>query len=396
MTTKRVSVIIIGGGIGGLCTAIALRQVGFATAVYEQAPELARAGAGLTLWPNALYALGQLRLSRAAIAAGSIMQQGELRSHTGRVLSRQDLSRLSETMGAPAIGIHRADLHQILLDALPPDAVHLNARLVSWQQDEHAVTAFFANGQAVRGDLLIGADGLNSAVRRQLWPEIQPRYAGYIAWRGLAPLPGDAGGVSSESWGCGRRFGMIRLNAQEVYWFATRNGPANEAQKPDARKQELLNLFKGWYSPIPEIIAATPAEAILRNDIYDLPALPAWSRGRVALLGDAAHATTPNMGQGACQAIESAVLLASCLARQNSFTAALTAYEQERRPRTQWIIRQSRRIGRAGQWQHPLACTLRNTIARLTPATLAASQLKTAAGYRIVAPGHHHPVESNG
>lgn len=380
--------IIVGGGIGGLCTAIALRRQGIKVTVYEQAAQLGRVGAGLTLWANAIKALDKLGVASPVIKAGAPIEKGQFLTSRGQVLSHTQTGELSQRFGAPTIAIHRADLHEILLAALDENWIQLGARCTHFVQDEAGVTAHFANGRSHRADLLIGADGIHSAVRQQLFPHLTPRYAGYTAWRGIAAMDQEKvkANISFESWGCGERFGLLRINRHHVYWFATANMPAGSdrnAPKKAVQKQNLLNRFRHWHAPIANVLEATPADAILHNDIYDLPPSQPWSRGRVVLLGDAAHATTPNMGQGACQAIESAVVLAQCLAQESTLESSLHHYEAQRAPRTTQITQQSWRIGRIAQVQNKIGCTLRNWVTRLTPTSVTMKQLAKVAGYEV-------------
>lgn len=384
MATKIGRAIIIGGGIGGLCCAIGLRRAGIESIVYEQAEELSPVGAGLTLWANAIKALRKLGLAEPVIAAGSRIAHAEIRTASGRTLSRSEPGELEQRFGEPTIAIHRADLHDILISALPASAVRLGARCLGFEQDDRSVTARFADCASDEADLLVGTDGIHSVVRGQLFPDLKLRYSGYAAWRGVVKTKDESAlGLTTESWGCGSRFGILRIDEGRVYWFATANNPAGVKQTAAERKSFLQTRFEGWHHPVGLLLEATPAGEILHNDIYDLKPLKRWGAGRAILLGDAAHPTTPNMGQGACMAIESSVMLARCLSQENSLPAALRRYESERMPRTAWITEQSWRVGRVGQFDHPVACKIRDLMARLTPSSLVMKTLEKAAGYDL-------------
>ena len=390
---QNLKCVIIGGGIGGLCTAIALRQRGFEIDLYEQAPQLHEVGAGLTLWANAIKALRLLGVAEPVIVGGARQVKGAIVDWRGNRLSKSSPEAIEAQFGAPTVAIHRAKLQRILLAALPAANVHLGKRLTQITQDASQVTgqvaAQFADGSTATGDVLIGADGIQSAVRRQLFPEAKLRYAGYTAWRGVVETTEEAAlqaaiGFTSESWGVGRRFGVVRISPQQVYWFATENAPPQQKfTSPAEMKTHLQALFKGWHVPVEMLIDATPAEAILHNDILDIAPSKQWSAGRVTLLGDAIHPTTPNLGQGACQAIESAVVLARCLQEQPDVAAAFRAYEAERQPRTAWITNTSWQIGKAGQISSPLLCALRNAVVKLTPESVMVANLAKAAGFAV-------------
>jgi 2-polyprenyl-6-methoxyphenol hydroxylase-like FAD-dependent oxidoreductase len=188
-------------------------------------------------------------------------------------------------------------------------------------------------------------------------------------------------GAAAETWGCGARFGLVPMSDDRVYWYATRNAPADE-RETEPRKRELLRLFRGWPRPIEAVIGATDDAAILRNDICDRAPLSRWTHGRVTLLGDAAHPMTPNLGQGACQAIEDTVVLARCLVETDDVATALTAYEARRRDRTARIVTESWRLGRVAQWQHPLACRLRDALVRRVPVSVQLKRLQWIVGHR--------------
>jgi 2-polyprenyl-6-methoxyphenol hydroxylase-like FAD-dependent oxidoreductase len=221
----------------------------------------------------------------------------------------------------------------------------------------------------VEGVALVGADGLRSTVRRRVLDDGEPVYRGYPVWRGVAEaadgLPGT--GELTESLGAGLRFGIVPIGGGRVAWWATANEPANSDDGAEGAQAKLLRLFRSWHSPIPQLIEATPAETILKNDSYDRPPVRRWGRGRVTLLGDAAHPTTPNMGQGGCMAIEDGAVLANALVRHAEIPAALRAYERRRFSRVAGIVRQSLFYGQVAQWERPAAVRLRDALFRLTP-----------------------------
>ncbi|HET9109843.1 MAG TPA: FAD-dependent monooxygenase, partial [Ktedonobacterales bacterium] len=313
-------VLIAGGGLGGLVAAIALRRQGIAVSVFERADELVEVGAGLTLWANAITSLRHIGLGDLLEMVGKRALRSRILSWRGETLGEAPVEALARTFGVPLIAVHRADLQAALLAALGPGIMRTGATCTGFEQSGDAARLRLASGEEVAGDLLIGADGLRSTIRAQMFGAAAPRYAGYTAWRGVAhvtPRQWDEALVT-ESWGAGRRFGLVPLSNGRMYWFATLNAPEGIRDKPGETKQALLDLFSSWHEPIAAVIAATDEADILRNDIYDRPPLTSWSRGRVTLLGDAAHPMTPNMGQGVCQAIEDAVVLAERLSADDS------------------------------------------------------------------------------
>lgn len=381
-------VVVVGAGISGLVCAIALQRQNIAVTVLEQADSLAPVGAGLSLWPNALHALAALSLSDAVIAAGARLQHGEIRQADGKVLSRMDTAGLAARTGMPCVMIHRAALHELLLEALRPGTVRTGQAAESVVEpgaDSKPARLRMHNGEELEADILIAADGANSLVRRQLWPGSELVYRGYTAWRGIVTAPDSARlGESGESWGQGGRFGWSAVDHERIYWFATANQPRGEAASGEERQQRLQSLFGDWHDPIPGLLAATPADSILQNDIHDLPPLKQWHRGRTVLLGDTAHPTTPNLGQGACMGIESALVLARQLDRHTSPEAAFSAFYQQRHQRVTGVMLQSRRIGAAGQWSLPAACWVRNRLASAIPKRLSEWQLdKLVQGFTL-------------
>src|SRR5215203_50840 len=292
---------IAGGGIGGLTAAVALGCAGVEVAVFERAEELREIG-GLGLYDEVR-------------AAGAAEIGGELRSWRGEMISKIPAADLRARFGDANLAVHRADLQDVLFSALPAGTVRLGAELVGFVQNGEGVVARFADGREEWGDFLVGADGLHSCVRAQLFGRRAPRYVGYTAWRGVADA-GEGGlpeGVGLNLWGRGSEFGLVGIGRGRFYWFATKNAPEGEAESAAGRRREVLYLLAGWYQPARAAVEATADSKILRNDIYDREPLRDWGVGRVTLLGDAAHPITPNLGQGACQALEDALVLARCL-----------------------------------------------------------------------------------
>lgn len=369
-------VVIAGAGIGGLTLAIALRRRGVRVTIRERSRELGPAGAGLGLMPNGIKALSQLGLGAATVAAGQIIGLSAFMTDDGRRLGRaMDVGTLFES---PSVALHRGRLHQILLGAVEPAIIGAGDAIVSYQQRNEGVVAVCSGGDRVETELLVGADGLHSAIRAQLVGDGAPEYAGYTSWRGVTPAGSvPAPHLVTESWGRGERFGIVDIGFGEIYWFAVAGAPAGGRDR-DVRR-ELLARFGGWHHPIPALIEATPADRILRTDICDRRPIDRWHDGRVVLLGDAAHPMTPNLGQGASQAIEDAIVLDRCLADEDTLEAALMRYERRRVTRANEIVRASRQFGVMAQWRNPLAVALRNTAWRLSalaPASMMSAQAR--------------------
>ena len=235
----------------------------------------------------------------------------------------------------------------------------------------------------MKADLVVAADGLNSLARTRLWPDARlPRYAGSTAWRSVTHDPWDGELTAVFSLGRGAEFGIFPLGDGRIYWYAAVNAPPNQ-QFPD-EMAEVHRRFGYWHDPIPAVLAATSPESVLRHDIYELATpLPTYVRGRVALLGDAAHAMTPNLGQGACQSLEDAVVLGAVCAKMLELSTALAAYDAQRRPRTQQIARASHLASRFGQQlQNPAAVAVRNTMMRLIPPRITLSSMTRIASWR--------------
>jgi 2-polyprenyl-6-methoxyphenol hydroxylase-like FAD-dependent oxidoreductase len=377
-------ILIAGGGIGGLSAAIALRRAGLPVEVLERAPEIGEVGAGLAIQANAILALRRLGLDRAVTQAGRVIQAASIRRWDGRVLTRSDFREIETLLGAPSVAIHRATLQRVLLEALGTGIVRTGCEVVGYEAGPDGVEARLGDGRRIAGSGLIGADGIRSVVRAQLLGDGEPLYAGYVSWRGVTPEDfRPAPQETSESWGPGRRFGIVPIERGRVYWFATLNTPPGGRDEPGQSRSTLLRLFEGWHPPIRALLEATPEEAILRNEILHRMPVRTWGEGRVTLLGDAAHPMTPNLGQGAGQAIEDAVILAECLRVEPALPAALRRYEARRISRANGFVLGSLRFGRMAQWESGFARALRDRLIAWTPASVARRQLARSLAFEV-------------
>ncbi len=353
-------VIIIGAGIGGLTTALALKHQGIAYEVFEEAPALKALGAGLGIGENAVKVLEMLGLGKELPWSAQALKGMRILTPAGKLLSES--SRVGYT-------IHRADLHTLLLRHLDTSLVHLGKRCVRVEDMGECVTAHFEDGSLSTADFLIAADGIKSRIRRDLVPASAPRYAGYTCFRSVTDAPRECGDLewASETWGPKGRFGIVPLRNRRIYWYACVNAAEDDARVREWKTAELKEVFGKYHAPIPAILSATKDETVIWGNIADVAPLPRHVYGRIVLLGDAGHATTPNLGQGACQAMEGAVVLAKHLSEEKDPALALQHYEKDRLERTRKVVTLSRRIGWAAQWSHPVPVALRNLLMRMTP-----------------------------
>jgi 2-polyprenyl-6-methoxyphenol hydroxylase-like FAD-dependent oxidoreductase len=364
-------VIIIGGGIGGAATALALSRAGFEPVVYERTKQLREVGAGIALWANATHILKNLGLLEEAMRVGYLTTNYQFNSQRGKELVNVAINGFE----LPVIGIHRAELHQLLWRNVPGEKFILGETFERFERNHHQVYAYFASGLSVAGDALIGADGLRSRVRAAILGDEPPTYRNFKTWRGLTDYvpSGYRSGYIQEFLGCGKGFGFMMLGKGKMYWYAA--ATAIEAQ-PDAaigRKKELEMMYQDWFPAIPELITATDAANILTTDLYDRPPTQPWSQQNITLLGDAAHPMLPTMGQGACTALEDAYVVAKCLKEQPDPIAAFQHYESLRFPRTKAIVEQSLQSGKMGALKNPLAAGLRNTLMKVMGSAISSS-----------------------
>jgi len=344
--------IVLGGGIGGLAAALALHRRGIPVAVHERAASLEPVGAGLALAPNALRALDVLGVGARLRALAVRHPAVGLRRPSGRWLARTDTEAVQRHFGDPVLAVARAELVAALLAALPPGTVRTDSPATLVDAGDAQAPALVDTPDGRReASLVVAADGIRSATRAQLFPDHPgPRYSGFTTWRTVIDNPERPPAAVGEVWGRGALAGIVPLAAGRVYVYAAALAPAGEHAADGDEHAELLRRYGSWCAPLPELLRATDATRVLRNDVWALTdPLSAFHRGRVALLGDAAHAMSPFQGQGACQAIEDAVVLAaelpSPLPESGPF-AALRAYSAARLPRASRIVAGSHTISR--------------------------------------------------
>jgi 2-polyprenyl-6-methoxyphenol hydroxylase-like FAD-dependent oxidoreductase len=390
-TTRGLKILVVGGGIGGLATAAALRGDGHDVEVFERASALAEVGAGLSMAPNALAALDRLGVGDEIRRRGGIARTIVVRTRSGKVLSEVDAAGRAWEV----VGVHRADLQDVLLRAAGD--VRLGTRVVGFDMADESAAVRLENGDAAEGDLLVGADGINSTVRAQLRPDEPLRYAGYAGWRAAIEYDDPAlESRFSESWGPRLRVGLVTLGRGRLYWFVSERAPEHAPAPTDANAY-LCGLLADWHDPIPDVAAATPPDALTRLPIHDRRPVAEWGRGRVTLLGDAAHPMTPNLGQGAAQALEDAIALRDAIRTDADPVRALRAYEAARIPRTTMIVKRSWQLGRFAQLESGWACRLRDAVVRATPARVQRHQqeLVIGPGLQAASPSSNRPSRSS-
>lgn len=345
--------IIIGAGISGLCAAIALRRQGIETRVFDSAREIKPVGAGIELSPNALAALERMDLLSKVEERGLPLDAVRLSDARGRVLMSVNSKDLKSRFGHGLVALHGAELHQALVSELPADTITLRKCATSCVIDPEATRVVFEDNAVERGDFVIGADGLNSVVRSHLFPASRLRYSGQTSWRGVTrfTFPASWGAEACEYWAGDRRFGFAPLNRDQVYWYAIQVTSENGADPGTGARPLLADLFGDLPAPAPDLIASTAEEEIARFDLHDLRPLEHWFKGRGCLVGDAAHAATPNLGQGGAQAIEDAWILARAMAKGSRVEEAFAEYERVRKPRADWVTVQSWKLGKLAHWR---------------------------------------------
>lgn len=353
--TKRA--LVCGAGISGLSAGICLARKGWQVTVFERDGELRTAGAGLNLWPNGARVLDYLGLAARYAEISSNLERYRTFSSTGEVIAVDDLRDWHQRYGASLSGVYRRDLSKMLTEALGADRIRLGMPLVGVDQGD-SVVCRFANGDTAEGDLLVGADGINSVVRASVFGEQEFSASGLVRWRGLFNLADvDVDPLAeAEVWGPDGHFGYLPIGQGRAYWFAAADGITHDAEA-------IVAHFGNWKgSPVPGLVAATDRSTIIRSDLHDfVRPLRNWSMGRVTLAGDAAHPMLPGMAQGANQALEDIKALGDALGSHDDVEQALRAYEQVRIPGVAPIVQYSRSLFDFDD-QHELAGGHRNPL----------------------------------
>ncbi|WP_394662250.1 FAD-dependent urate hydroxylase HpxO [uncultured Pantoea sp.] len=371
-------VIVIGAGIGGMSAAIALERAGFETEVYEAVAEMKPVGAAISVWPNGVKCLNALGLKQPLRAlSGNMAWMAYHDARSGVPLTRFSLDPLVQRTGEYPAPVSRAGLQAMLLDTYGRTRVRFGRRVTHAEQTSQGVTAFFADGSEATGDLLIAADGTHSVLREAVLGErVARRYAGYVNWNGLISV--DEAIAPADQWttfvGDGKRVSLMPVAGNRFYFFFDVPLPAGLAQDRTTLRADLSGYFAGWAEPVQRLIAQLDPLTTNRVEIHDTEPLTRFVRGRVALLGDAAHSTTPDIGQGGCAAMEDAVVLAQTLATHSlGVEDALLRYQARRLDRTRDLVLKARKRCDVTHGKEPA----------LTAAWY--EELKTESGERVLA-----------
>lgn len=366
---------IIGGGIAGLTCARSLSKNDFEIHIFEKNGSFGEVGAAISVFPNALCVMDKLNLLSTILSTSGKFEHVYLKTAEGK-----NLVKSSPKSDYPVICIHRADLHRILLADIDAH-LHTDNGLKRLSNEENGqVTATFENGDSLLFDAVIGADGIHSVVRKQVINDGLPIFRGYNVWRGVVKTTFDIG-YASETYGSGQRVGIVPIKDGEYGWWATCNEEFMQRDAPEETKAKLIRLFGNWHDPIPDLIRNT--EDIIKNSLSDRVPKKGWTKGNFTLIGDAAHPTTPNLGQGGCIAIEGAYLLAQCINKYGLTSKAYSLYEKYHYPRSTEIVKESLKLGKIGQLTNPVLIALRNFFFKAIPSSVAMKIMSKYFSYRV-------------
>lgn len=364
---KKKQIAVVGGGIAGLTFSIALDPKEFECHIFEKKENFGEVGAAISVFPNALSVCKELGVMEDIMVSAGELKKIILKTAKGRTMS------ITEPKGDfPIICIHRADLHGVLLKHSKA-VFHENAGLTSIEElPSKQMRLHFDNGTTQDFDTVIGADGIHSVVRNYVLNDGSPIFRGYNIWRGVIKTD-FAIGHGSETMGNGKRVGIVPIKDGVYGWWATCNEGFMEDDEPEGTRNKLMRLFADWHHPIPLFMKET--EVIIKNSLADRVPTKGWSKGNAVLIGDAAHPTTPNLGQGGCTAIEGAYILAKCIEKYGTTTQAYQRYEALHFERAKLINQKSLELGKMGQLTNPFLIALRNLIFFLTPSMISVKLL---------------------
>ncbi len=363
---------IIGAGIGGLTTAIALEQKGFKTRIFEQAEKIKPVGAGIILANNAMQVYDKLGLKEILTKNGNPVSTIKITNSNLEVISEVNLAQFEQKYNVKNIAIHRGSLQQILFDQLKTTEINLGHKLNKVEKNQDGHMLHFENGKKIQSSTIIGSDGLHSKVRTNLFPDQPIRFANQLCWRGIAHynLPAELKNDLHEAWGKTERFGFVQIAENKVYWYALKT--YKNAQHKQAIN-DIEKSFRNVNTTINNLITATPKQQINLAEISDLKPTKNWYNENVCLIGDAAHAATPNMGQGACQAIEDAHILTECLSKYET-NKAFEEFRNLRLKKTHRVVKTSWNLGKIAHLSNPVLIAMRNQMLRMTPKSISTKQ----------------------
>lgn len=370
---------ILGGGIAGLAMANGLKKIGINATVFEASPELKPVGAGLVMAPNALVALDYLGVRKQIEKRGLALNKMCILNQNGGVIQAVDIRAINPAYNY--LTIHRHALHEALMEMLIPGQVILKQRSRQVKRVEKGYEIHFESGLVHSTDYLIVAEGIHSHIREQLFPEMKIQYAGYSCWRGICQFPGLS--EASETWGKNGRFGLVPLQNDFVYWFAVVNCELADSNYKKFTAREISELFADYHQPIKEVVGKTSDEHIIWNSISDLTLPNELAKEGICFIGDSIHATTPNMGQGACMAVEDAAVFTKALEAFGDFDKACTHFQNKRLERVRFVVKRSRALGSIGQKTSTFYAFLRNGLIRLIPASMHRKQLQKIFDFKV-------------
>lgn len=349
-------VVIVGGGVGGLTLALALHRAGLSVEVHEQHETFQRRATGFTIWSYAVAHLESLGV--AVEQAGQPIEYTEIRNQSGRLISKMPVGEVSRKLGAASYEMRRASMLEAIADELPDDLLHRGSQCSGVREEADRVEVLFEGKDSVSADLVVGADGIHSLLRKEVAGETPLHYSGYSGAGGVTAFvhPDIPPQTHVDVWGHGGKAGIADVGEGQMRWYITWRGAAGSR----LTKDEMLDLLENWYPPVREVALVTPEEEIHQISHFDIAPLRQWTRGRMVLMGDAAHATTPFAAMGANMAIEDASELAKSIEQAGDLAAAFAAFESSRKERTEQIVKRGRVMSRMTQLHSPFAAWLRD------------------------------------